>query len=98
MSGLRRDKVPNLVAIAGMRIGPGHGDPGVGFERLPEEAPGLGISGFPKAFFNVGEKKVGQDGDKEVGAGSVGRLMKDRTDPQIAFEGAEGVLHLRQCL
>ena len=84
--GFRLDEVPDLVAVPGMGIGPGHSHPDIGFESLTESPPGAGVSGIPEETLDAGEQEVGQDGDEEMRPRPVGRLVKDRTHPQIALE------------
>ena len=96
VSGFRIDEVPELVVVSGMGIGAAQRHPGIGLESLPEGGPGAGVFGLFEAALDVGEEEVGQDRHKQMGPRSVGGLMEDRPHAQVAFEGAEGTLHLGQ--
>ena len=79
---------------SGMRILACDAKAHMGRKSLPKGGPPAAILLLPHPVFDIGQKVIGQNRQKEMRPGSLCRLVIDRSQAQIGFEGPEGLLDL----
>ena len=72
----------------------GRGDPLRAFEDVPKAGPALLLALLAETPADGLNQLIGDDGDKEVAAGTLRGLVKDASQAKLGFERAEHGLHI----
>ncbi len=79
---------------SGMRILSFNTKTHMGRKDLPKKGAAVAILFLPHPVFDIGQEVIGQKRQKEMGPGSLCRLVINRSKLQIGFEGPEDLLDL----
>lgn len=84
---------PDAVVEAGVGVPPRDGGSAEGAEKGADRLEGACLALLAEPVLDVREKEVGQDRDEKVSHATVGLLVEDGPDAEVAFEVPEDVFH-----